>query len=193
MCVGRVGSRWAYRRAALFSCCGKGLQCACPHLNHTHHKPAAVCCVSVCLPVCLSVHLSACLSACLQGVRGYPTIMALSPGSTTWAEYQGDRSAASISTWATSLIGNAAANIKKQADLDAFLSKCGGSSGGGSKAAGGSSGKKEAAAASWGLCVVLASDKSSMPSLWKALSQAFKGKVGFFVCFVCVWGCGACR
>lgn len=131
----------------------------------------------------LACHLLACCCCCvclsvrLQGVRGYPTIMALSPGSTTWAEYQGDRSAASISSWATGLIGNAAANIKKQADLDTFLAKCGGAVGGG-KAGGGSSGKKEAAAASWGLCVLLASDKSSMPSLWKALSQAFKGKVG---------------
>jgi hypothetical protein len=107
----------------------------------------------------------------MQGVKGYPTIMALSPGSTTWAQYQGDRSAASLSSWATGLIGNAAVNIKKQADLDGFLAKCG-SSGSTSKGS-----KKDAAAASWGMCLVLSSDKSTMPSLWKALSQAFKGKV----------------
>lgn len=112
----------------------------------------------------------------LQGVKGYPTIMALSPGSTTWAEYPGDRSAASLSSWATGLIGNAAVNIKKQADLDSFLAKCG------SSGSSGKSSKKDAAAASWGLCLVLSSDKSSMPSLWKALSQAFKGKVSLLVC-----------
>lgn len=105
-----------------------------------------------------------------QGVKGYPTIMALSPGSSTWAEYQGDRSAASLSNWATGLIGNAAVYIKKEVDLDAFLSKCGGS--GSSKAD-----AKKGAGAAWGLCMLLSSDKSSMPSLWKALSVAFKGKV----------------
>lgn len=115
----------------------------------------------------------------VQGVRGYPTIKALSPGSTMWAEYQGDRSAASLSNWATSLIGNAAVNIKKQSDLDSFLAKCG-SSGSSSKGS-----KNDAAAASWGLCVVLSSDKSSMPSLWKALSQAFKGKVS--VSYILLW------
>lgn len=108
-------------------------------------------------------------------MRGYPTIKALSPGSSTWADYQGDRSAASISSWATSLIGNAAVNIKKEADLNTFLSKCGGSGGSGS----GSGGKKGDAAASWSLCLLLSSDKSSMPSLWKALSVANKGKVAF--------------
>lgn len=101
--------------------------------------------------------------------------MALSPGSSTWTEYQGDRSAASLSNWATGLIGNAAVNIKKAADLDSFLAKCGGA------AASSKSSKKDAGAASWGMCLLLSSDKASMPSLWKALSVAFKGKVGMRV------------
>lgn len=109
----------------------------------------------------------------MQGVRGYPTIKALAPGSSTWTDYQGDRSAASLSKWATGLIGNAAVNIKKEADLDSFLAKCGGSGSGSSK------GSKKDTAASWGLCLLLSSDKASMPSLWKALSVAFKGKVAF--------------
>lgn len=109
----------------------------------------------------------------MQGVRGYPTIMALSPGSTTWSEYQGDRGAASISNWATSLIGNAAVNIKKESDLQTFLARCSGGSSSSSKDA-----TKDTAAA-WGLCLLLSSDKSSQPSLWKALSVAYKGKVAF--------------
>lgn len=106
-------------------------------------------------------------------MRGYPTIKALSPGSSTWADYQGDRGAAAISNWAQSLIGNAATNIKKEADLTAFLARCGGSSG----SKGGGSSKKDAAA--WSTCMVLLSDKASMPTLWKALSVAFKGKIAF--------------
>ncbi len=109
--------------------------------------------------------------------------MALSPGSTTWAEYQGDRSAASLSNWATGLIGNAAVNIKKSGDLDNFLVKCGGAA-----ASSGKGSKKDIAAASWGLCLVLSSDKASMPSLWKALSVAFKGKVsGVVACDGAAW------
>lgn len=76
--------------------------------------------------------------------------------------------------WITGLIGNAAVNLKKPADLNTFLAKCGG--GAGSSSSKGS--KKDAGAASWGLCLLLSSDKASMPSLWKALSVAFKGKVG---------------
>lgn len=110
----------------------------------------------------------------MQGVRGYPTIKALSPGSSTWAEYQGDRGAASISSWATGLIGNAAVAIKKQADLDALLAKCGGAG-----SASSNKGSKKDAAAAWSLCLVLFSSKASMPSLWKALSVAHKGKVAF--------------
>jgi len=110
----------------------------------------------------------------MQGVRGYPTIKALAPGSSTWTDYQGDRSAASLSKWATGLIGNAAVNIKKEADLDSFLAKCGGSGSSSSP-----KGSKKETAASWGLCLLLSSDKASMPSLWKALSVAFKGKVAF--------------
>jgi protein disulfide-isomerase A6 len=95
--------------------------------------------------------------------------MALGPHSKSWQEYQGDRSAAAISNWATSLIGNEAATLKKEADLASLLAQCGGSS----------SSKKKGGAASWGLCMLLVSSKSSVPSLWKALSVAYKGKVAF--------------
>jgi protein disulfide-isomerase A6 len=112
------------------------------------------------------------LLSVLQGVRGYPTIMALGPHSKSWQEYQGDRNAAAISNWATSLIGNEAATLKKDSDLTSLLAQCGGSSASSSK-------RKQANTASWGLCMVLVSSKSSVPSLWKALSVAYKGKVAF--------------
>jgi protein disulfide-isomerase A6 len=97
--------------------------------------------------------------------------MALGPHSKSWQEYQGDRSAAAISSWATSLIGSEAATLRKEADLTSLLAQCGGSSS--------SSKKKQGGAASWGLCMLLVSSKSSVPSLWKALSVAYKGKVAF--------------
>ncbi|WIA21255.1 hypothetical protein OEZ85_000490 [Tetradesmus obliquus] len=113
-----------------------------------------------------------------RGVRGYPTIMALAPHSKSWQEYQGDRSAAALSSWATSLIGNDAVVLKKESDLSSFLSQCGSSS---SSGTGTSSRKKQgsAAGASWGLCMVLVSSKSTVPSLWKALSVAYRGKAAF--------------
>jgi protein disulfide-isomerase A6 len=122
------------------------------------------------------VHVSlqeASLLSCLQGVRGYPTIMALGPHSKSWQDYQGDRSAAAIGNWATSLIGNEAATLKKEADLNSLLAQCGGSSSSSKK------NSKQGSAASWGLCMLLVSSKASVPSLWKALSVAYKGKVAF--------------
>jgi hypothetical protein len=122
-------------------------------------------------PQCVPKTVADLRHVCLQGVRGYPTIMALAPHSKSWQEYQGDRSAAAISNWATSLIGNEAVTLKKDSDLTALLAQCGGSSS--------SSKKKQGSAASWGLCMVLVSSKSSVPSLWKALSVVYKGKVAF--------------
>lgn len=99
--------------------------------------------------------------------------MALSPFSSTWQEYQGDRSASAISSWATSLIGNAAFTVTKAAELKSLLEQCGASSTGSSKRSSAKGG------ASWSLCLLLVSDKSSAPSLWKALSVAYRGKVAF--------------
>lgn len=99
--------------------------------------------------------------------------MALSPYSSSWQEYQGDRSASALSSWATALIGNAATTLKKESELQSLLQQCGGSSGSSRKSSG------KAAGASWGLCLILVSEKSSLPSLWKALSVAYRGKVAF--------------
>lgn len=110
------------------------------------------------------VHKAVCSA---QGVQGYPTIKALAPGSSRWQEYAGDRGAKALSDWATGLIGSAVTSVRKEAELAAFLGQCGG--------AGAKRGAKGGSAA-WGVCLLLLSDKGSVPSLWKALSVAFKGK-----------------
>lgn len=99
-------------------------------------------------------------------VRGVPAIKALVPGSKHWQDYQGDRSARSIDAWATSLIPNHVTYLSSAADMEGLLGAC--------------SGKvKGKAAASWGLCIVLQSDKTAVPALWKALSSVYRGKVAF--------------
>eukprot|EP00879_Flechtneria_rotunda_P019627 GHRR01020623.1.p1 GENE.GHRR01020623.1~~GHRR01020623.1.p1 ORF type:complete len:286 (+),score=88.15 GHRR01020623.1:1338-2195(+) len=111
----------------------------------------------------------------VQGIRGYPSIKALAPGSSQWQDYQGDRSAAAISNWATSLIGNAAAIIRRDSDLKSLLERCGG----GSSSSPAASKRSSKSGASWGLCLLLVSQRAAVPSLWKALSVAFRGKVAF--------------
>eukprot|EP00878_Enallax_costatus_P019611 GHUV01020694.1.p1 GENE.GHUV01020694.1~~GHUV01020694.1.p1 ORF type:complete len:238 (+),score=63.51 GHUV01020694.1:1077-1790(+) len=110
----------------------------------------------------------------VQGVRGYPTIMALSPYSSSWQEYQGDRSASAISSWATGLVGNAAFTLQREHELQSLLQQCGGSTSTSSKKS-----SSKGSGASWGLCLMLVSEKSTIPSLWKALSVAYRGKVAF--------------
>lgn len=97
--------------------------------------------------------------------------MALAPGSSRWQEYQGDRGAASIGNWATSLIANAATTLTKEAHLQSLLSQCGGRAGG--------KGAKRGSSASWSVCLLLVSRKPTVPSLWKALSQVYQGKAAF--------------
>lgn len=104
-----------------------------------------------------------------HGVRGYPTIKALRPGSNSWQDYNGARSAGALASWAKGLIPDKVSRLRKRADLDALLAKCGGS--------GKRGGSKEAA--SWGLCVVLASSKADPPPLLQALASAFSGRVAF--------------
>ncbi|GBF92518.1 disulfide isomerase [Raphidocelis subcapitata] len=114
-----------------------------------------------------------------HGVRGYPTIKALRPrgGAGGWAEYGGARSAKDIADYGVSLIPSSVHHLRARADLDALLQACGGGGGGkqGGKRAGG--GDK----ASWGLCAVLVSDKPEAPSLLRALSSAYRGRVAFGV------------
>ncbi len=104
-----------------------------------------------------------------QGVKGYPTIQALAPGSSKWQEYRGERSAAALAAWAKGLIPNKVATLRSNADLDALLKRC----------AGGAGAKKSGDGASFGLCVVLVSDKASPPALLQALASAYAGRVAF--------------
>ena len=55
-------------------------------------------------------------------VKGYPTILAFTPGSKSPQQYQGDRSAAALKAWALSLIPNKVATVNKQPQLQARYS-----------------------------------------------------------------------
>ena len=52
-------------------------------------------------------------------VKGYPTILAFTPGSKTPRQYQGERSAAALKAWALSSIPNKVATVNKQPQLQA--------------------------------------------------------------------------
>ena len=54
-------------------------------------------------------------------VKGYPTILAFTPGSKSPQQYQGDRSAAALKAWALSLIPNKVATVNKQPQLQARI------------------------------------------------------------------------
>jgi protein disulfide-isomerase A6 len=113
-----------------------------------------------------------------HGVKGYPTIKALTPraGADGWVEYQGQRGAKDIADFAVSLIPSSVHYLSRRADLDSFLVRCGGDGGGsGAKRGGG------AERAAWGLCVVLLTDKAEAPSLLRALSSAYRGRAAFGV------------
>lgn len=112
-----------------------------------------------------------------HGVRGYPTIKALRPraGVGGWADYGGARSAKEIADYAVSLIPSSVHHLRARADLDALLEACGGG-GGGKRGA-----KRGGDKAAWGLCAVLVTDKPEAPSLLRALSSAYRGKVAFGV------------
>jgi protein disulfide-isomerase A6 len=98
--------------------------------------------------------------------------MALAPGSSSWIEYQGDRSASAITQWATSLITSKVVTLRNEAALKTFLAQCGGPTPGKKSSA-------SKAAAAWSVCLVLVSDKQQVPNLWKSLSVAYEGKVAF--------------
>jgi protein disulfide-isomerase A6 len=103
-----------------------------------------------------------------HGVQGVPAIKALAPGDKTWTDYNGQRTAGDISAWATALIPNKVDSLRNKSQLQDFLKRCSG----GSKL-------KSKQNAAWGLCVVLVTDKPGTPSLWKALSAVYAGKVAF--------------
>jgi hypothetical protein len=65
-------------------------------------------------------------------------------------------------------------HLRSKADLDVLLAACGGGGGRGKRSGGGDK-------AAWGLCAVLMTDKADAPSLLRALSSAFRGKVAFGV------------
>ena len=67
------------------------------------------------LPGCL--HLTPVSPA--SSVKGYPTILAFTPGSRAPQQYQGERSAAALKAWALSLIPNRVATVNKQPQLQA--------------------------------------------------------------------------
>jgi hypothetical protein len=112
-----------------------------------------------------------------HGIKGYPTIKALRPrgGRDGWHDYQGARGAREITDYAVSLIPSSVHHLRSKADLDALLAACGG--GGGKRRGGGGSGGGDKAV--WGLCAVLLTDKADAPSLLRALSSAYRGKVAF--------------
>lgn len=117
------------------------------------------------------VHKSLCSQ---HGISGFPTIKALTPRSSTWTNYQGQRSAKALSDWAISLIPSAISHLRNSADLATFLQRCGGASSSTAKGA-----KKAKGGASWGLCMVLVTDKADVPALYKGLSAAFANEVAF--------------
>lgn len=55
-------------------------------------------------------------------MKGYPTILAFTPGSKSPQQYQGERSAAALKAWALSLIPNKVATVNKQPQLQASIS-----------------------------------------------------------------------
>lgn len=118
-----------------------------------------------------------------RGVRGYPTLKAWIPASSSsstsstgrWVDYNGERTAAALSKWAASLVPSRSEALHDRGDLDALLARCGGPKAVG---AGGRRGVG-ASAASSGLCLVLVTPKPETPSLWKALSLAYDGAVAF--------------
>jgi hypothetical protein len=107
-----------------------------------------------------------------HGVKGYPAIKALRPraGAGGWADYAGGRGAKEIADYAVSLIPSAVHHLRSRGDLDALLTQCGGGGGGRGARRGGDR-------AAWGLCAVLVTDKAEAPSLLRALSSAYRGKV----------------
>lgn len=120
-----------------------------------------------------AVNCDAHKALCMKhGVRGYPTIKALRPraGADGWAEYKGAREAKDIADYAVALIPSAVHYLRSTSDLGAVMARCGGAKG----RRGGASDK-----ASWGLCAVLLTDKAEAPSLLRALSSAFRGRVAF--------------
>lgn len=106
----------------------------------------------------------------VQGVRSFPTIMARTP-SGTWQEYGGIHNASDIDSWATSLIGSSVYKVKKSPHLLDLFRKCAGVSG--------SNKKHGQEAAAWRLCMLLVSNSSSTPAMWKVLSNKYRGKVAF--------------
>lgn len=96
------------------------------------------------------------------GIRGYPTIRAMSGG--RLVDYRGDRSARHLKDWALSLLPKHIKSVHKEAQLDDFLRQC---------QAGGKEGAK------WGVCALLLSDKGETPALYKSLAMRYLGKIAF--------------
>ena len=121
-----------------------------------------------------------------RGVRGYPTLKAWVPSSSSssssgrWVDYAGERTAAALSKWAAALVPSRSEALRDKGDLDALLARCGGPKvAGGKRASSSSSSSGAASSASAGLCLVLVTPKAETPSLWKALSLAYDDAVAF--------------
>lgn len=105
------------------------------------------------------------------GVRGYPTIKALVPGSRDLRDYGGDRSAKSIADWALGLVPGSHVSVVdgQKKKLEDFLATC-------------TPGGKAKGRAAWDVCAILVTDKTTTSALYKALSTAYslpKPKISF--------------
>jgi len=97
------------------------------------------------------------------GVKGFPAIKWLRRG-VIGGPYKGKKKAADIVTWGKSILPNNVELLATEAEMDAALGRCMGS------------GKDRAA---WSMCLLLFTDKTDTPPMFKSLALQYEGDVVF--------------